>query len=611
MSLKLKINLLILIIASVLVGSLSVFTWSTNQLEDINAKRKFGQVLLTTSDKLDLGKLVLQSNLPEKVAVSSDLVDNVFTLQIAIKTNLQRESQPKQIENLRNIQIQLPAINLLLTDIYDHLTTDNESLTREDLLSLRQLDDIVSEIQETVGVYNRYLNAEEIRITETTTLYTSIIIGMMIILVLTIILLSTFNILRPIQRLSSFATTISQGTYDQSVNIRSRDELGQLGDTFNAMSAQLNDLITNLEKRISERTFALEQRSAYLEGSADVSRAVGSILEPSELISQVVNLIRERFDLYYVGLFLVDTKEEWAVLQSGTGTAGATMLNRGHRIKIGEGMVGWSIANAQSRIALDVGEDAVQFTNPDLPDTHSEGALPLRSRGRVLGALTIQSVQREAFDEETITTLQTMTDQIAIALDNAELLEKSESALDAVRRAYGEISQEAWRTMSSEQIIPGYISDIPGEARPVNATQSPSTLKALKNDRTIQDDGLTAIIPVKSHDQVLGGIKLSRTEGSPDWTKEQLDLAQTLSEEMSVALESARLFDQTQRRATREQVISETSARMRETLNIETVLETAVREVGNIFKFSSVSLQMVHNDNTQNPENENNERKSK
>ena len=592
MSLKLKINFLILVIASVLIGSLSVFTWNTNQLKDINAKRKFDQILLSTSDQLVLGRLVLQSDSTAKGSVSSKLIDDIFIMQIALKSNLQSETQPEQITNLRDIQIQLPAIKLLLEGFQNSLK-NNEELTREDILSLGQLDDIAKDTQATVLEYDKYLNIEEARITRITALYTNIIIGVMIALILIIILLSTFNMLRPIQRLANFATIISQGTYDQSVDIRSRDELGQLGDTFNAMSAQLNDLITNLEKRISERTFALEQRSAYLEGSADVSRAVGSILEPSELISQVVNLIRERFGLYYVGLFLMDAKEEWAVLQSGTGAAGEKMLTNAHRIKIGEGMIGWSIANAQSRIALDVGEDAVRFDNPDLPDTRSEGALPLRSRGRVLGALTIQSVQRKAFDEETITTLQTMTDQIAIALDNAELLEKSESALDAVRRAYGEVSQEAWRTMSSEQIIPGYISDTPGVARSVTAIQSSATQEALKQDQIIQDDGLTAIIPVKSHGQVLGGIKLSRAEDSPDWTKEQLDLAQTLSEEMGVALESARLFDQSQRRATRERVISETSARMRETLDIETVLETAVRELGNTFDFDLVKLQIV------------------
>ncbi len=579
MSLKLKINFLILVIASVLAGSFSVFSWNASQIENINTKYKFGQILFSTSDKLELGKLILQSDSTAKSMISSTLIDDVFTMQIAIKSNLQNETQPEQITNLRNIQIQLPAINLLLRELQTRLN-NNEELSRDDILSLEELDEIANDVQITVREYDRYLNAEKTRITKTTTLYTRIIIGMMIILVLTIILLSTFNILRPIKKLADFAKFITQGTYDQSVDIRSRDELGQLGDTFNSMSAQLNDLISNLEKRISERTFALERRSAYLEGSADISRAVGSILEPSELITQVVNLIKERFNLYYVGLFLVDNKNEWAILQSGTGQAGEKMLADAHRIKIGEGMIGWSIANTQSRIALDVGEDAVRFDNPNLPNTRSEGALPLRSRGRVLGALTIQSTMQSAFDEETITTLQTMTDQIAIALDNAELFAKSEAALVAERKAYGEMSREAWINLSKSQTIPRYISDTSGASRSIPEKQSTKTLAAIQNKKIVQRDKLTAIIPIKGLDgQILGGVRLRKPKDGGVWTQDQLKTIETLAEQLSISLESARLFDQSQRRTARERVIGEASAKMRETLNIESVLETATKEL--------------------------------
>lgn len=578
MSLKLKINLLILIIASVLAGSLSVFTWNTNQLEDINTKHKFGQLLLSTSDQLALGKLVLQSDSTAKSTVFSALIDDVFTMQIAIKSNLQRETQPEQITNLRDIQIQLPAINLLLDGLRTRLR-NNEELTREDILSLGQLDDIANDIQATVSEYDKYLNAEETRITQMTALYTKILIGVMIIFVLGITLLFSFNILRPIGHLANFAETISLGVYDQSVSIRNQDELGQLGDTFNAMSAQLNDLITNLEQRISERTLELEQHSAYLEGSADVSRAVASITDIEKLIEQVVELIRKRFDLYYVGLFLADTKNEWAVLQAGTGEAGKIMLDRKHQLKIGEGMIGWSIANAEARIALDVGEDAVRFENPVLPETRSEGALPLRSRGRVLGALTIQSSQPAAFTPEIITTLQTMADQIAVALDNAELFAKSEAALEAERKAYGDLSREAWIKLSQRQEIPHYLSDAPNIAHPIAETQSSDTLRAIRSGQIIQDDGFTVIIPVKNRDIVLGGMKLRKKKDSGVWTKEQLALVETLSEQVGIALESARLFDQAQQRAARERIIGEASSHIRETLDIESVLQAAAEEL--------------------------------
>ena len=327
-----------------------------------------------------------------------------------------------------------------------------------------------------------------------------------------------------------------------------------------------------LEKIVVERTKKLEEQSSYLENSAEISRAVASITDTTELIEQVVNLIKESFSLYYVGLFLVDSKKEWAVLQAGTGKEGKIMLKNEYRLKIGEGLIGWSIEHAEARIALDVGESAVHFDNPALADTRSEGVLPLRSRGRALGALTIQSSAESAFDQDFINALQTMTDQSAIALDNAELFAKSEQALQAERKAYGELSQEDWRILLQRKNIPTYISDAPDSVHSLEDDTQESK-------ESLQDEGSTATIPIKIRGHVLGGLKLRKEKEQGSWTEEELELAKTLAEQASLSLEGARLFDQSQRRAARERVIGEVSSRMRETLNIESVLAIAAQEL--------------------------------
>jgi PAS domain S-box-containing protein len=172
---------------------------------------------------------------------------------------------------------------------------------------------------------------------------------------------------------------------------------------------------------------ALERRALQTETAADISRAASSILDPENLVQRAVDLIRERFGLYYVGLFLVDESHEWAVLQAGTGEAGQRMLQECHRLKIGgDSMIGWCVDNKQARIALDIGEEAVRFENQLLPQTHSEIALPLISRGDVIGALTIQSSQEAAFGEGDITVLQTMADQLANAIANASLYREAQ-----------------------------------------------------------------------------------------------------------------------------------------------------------------------------------------
>jgi PAS domain S-box-containing protein len=167
---------------------------------------------------------------------------------------------------------------------------------------------------------------------------------------------------------------------------------------------------------------ALGRRALQLQTAAEVARAATSILDPDELIAQVVNLVRERFNFTYVGLYLVDESGQWAVLRAGTGPQGQHLVEQGHRIPVGgKSMTGWCITNAQVRVAQHVEDDPVHLPNPFLPETRSEVALPLIARGEVLGAMTIQSAQEAAFTDEDVATLRTMGGHVATALANARL----------------------------------------------------------------------------------------------------------------------------------------------------------------------------------------------
>ncbi len=193
-----------------------------------------------------------------------------------------------------------------------------------------------------------------------------------------------------------------------------------------ARNQQLWQQIAEQEQARAE----LERRALQLSTAAKVSRAASSILGLDELLPQVVELIRDRFGFYYVGIFLVDEERQYAVLRVGTGEAGRQMVAEGHRLKIGgESMIGWCVANKQARIVLDVGEEAVRFDNPLLPETHSEMALPLISRKRVIGAVTVQSVEKAAFSDADVAVLQTMADQVANAIQNTRLFEQAQTAL--------------------------------------------------------------------------------------------------------------------------------------------------------------------------------------
>ena len=375
--------------------------------------------------------------------------------------------------------------------------------------------------------------------------------GSLVLLVMTWLTIS--QVLRPIDSLTQTAESIAAGDLTATASIESEDEIGVLAETFNDMTGQIRDLIGGLEQRIAERTQDLERRTRYLAATAQVGRAVAVILETDQLIQDVVELIRVQFGLYYVGLFLLDEAEEWAVLQAGTGDAGRAMLARKHRIRVGEGMIGWSVERGESRVALDVGEDAVRLATTELPETRSEAALPLRSRGRVLGALTVQHTQPGAFDEDTLVVLQTMADQVAVAISNAQLFQQVETALAAERRVYGEISAEAWEELLRARPGLGYRADEQG----VSPVGMPG---AVRESGRASSDGKELVLPIKLQDQVLGTFHAHKADDSEEWTEDEVALIETLNDQLSLALESARLYGETQRRAFRDRMLGEVTS---------------------------------------------------
>ena len=210
-----------------------------------------------------------------------------------------------------------------------------------------------------------------------------------------------------------------------------------------------------------------EHRAMWSQTAAEVSRAASTVLDTEVLLQQVVDLLKQRFELYYAGLFLVDQSVQdeggagdWAVLQVGTGEPGRKMVEQGHRLEIGgESMIGKCVATMQPRIAMDVGEEAVRFANPLLPETRTELALPLVSRGKALGALSIQSKRQAAFSEDDIAVLQTMADQLAIAIENANLIRQAQTRAEREKQVRA-IADQIHRGASAEAILRSALTEL-------------------------------------------------------------------------------------------------------------------------------------------------------
>ena len=383
-------------------------------------------------------------------------------------------------------------------------------------------------------------------------------------------------------------------------NTIERDRL----DEVRMINRQLEDLTSNLEQRVDERTSQLEKanqqtsrRASQLQAITELSEAISQLQDLNDLFPVATNLISERFDFYHVGIFLVDGNKEFAILQAANSEGGKRMLGRGHRLKLGTGVVGYSALSGQPRIALDVGADAVYFDNPDLPSTRSEAALPLRSRGETIGVLDVQSTEAGAFTSEDLQVLTGLANQVSIAFENTRLLTETRTALIQVQEVYDEFTRTEWSRTVSMAEQPGFRYHAGRIEMLENQLQTPEVASAVKNGRAAvnQVDGSkekrsVVAVPVKLRGEVIGVLHIESNDSSREWQEDDVTLVEAVAERAAFAMENARLFQDARRRAAKEQLISEASARIGSAFSLENILQTTAEELERVLGGSEVLI---------------------
>ncbi len=408
----------------------------------------------------------------------------------------------------------------------------------------------------------------------------------------------TRGISTPLNELAQTAGRITAGDLHVEVPVRSQDEIGTLATAFNAMTSRLRSLIGTLEQRVAERTAEIEARSQRLEAVAQIGSTIASIREMDVLLERITHLISQRLGYYHVGIFLLDEKGEYAVLRAANSAGGQRMLARQHRLRVGEtGIVGYVTANRQPRVALDVGEDATYFNNPDLPATRSEAALPLIAGQILLGALDVQSTEPNAFSDEDVNILQLLADQLAIAIENSRLFLQTQQALEEAQRAYGKLSQQAWLRMLEEGLLSGgYRSGREGLEALSAAASLPSTARQAIQSNTlvhqVEGDEQRVAVPLRIRDTTIGVLETYKPRQAGRWTPEELETLQNIVNELSEALEGARLYAETNLRAENERRLAEIASQVRASLDTEDILQTAVRHIQQAFALAEVEIRM-------------------
>jgi GAF domain-containing protein len=263
-------------------------------------------------------------------------------------------------------------------------------------------------------------------------------------------------------------------------------------------------------------------------------------------------------------------------------------------------MVGLCTANSQVRIAQDVETEPQRLDHDLVAKTRSEAALPLAVRGQVLGAVSVQSSHIGTFDEATVAALQTMADQIAVALDNARLFAEVQQALEMSRRAYGQLSRQAWADLLHSRpewgyrYIQGSVIKADGDWTPEMREALQSVQPVIQNPQVFEgghsatgkgsdgQEGSTITIPLRVRDDVIGVLNFSKESEGEVWTSEQIDILQRLVDQLGATLESAQLFRETQRRAAREQAIRQVTDQVRRAVDVEQILRNAVTELAKV-----------------------------
>ncbi len=394
-------------------------------------------------------------------------------------------------------------------------------------------------------------------------------------------------ITRPMNRLTKTVEQIASGDISARVQVESQDETGVLARSFNIMVERLNNTLLGLEEHIAERTKEIEQisesnayRASQFESIAQISRTISSTQTLDALLPQITETISERLGFYHVGIFLLDVHKEYAVLVAANSPGGRKMLARNHRLLVGEtGIVGNVTRTGQPRLALDVGLDAVFFNNPDLPETRSEIALPLRIGSNVFGALDVQSTEAQAFTQEDVNILSTLAEQVGIAIQNARSYQESQEALAQAEIISAQLSEQQWNLFLARQTIGGYHFD-GVEARQLKPSTAPLPAYSLS-------------IPLILRGTRIGTLKLNAPDPNRIWTEEEIALAQATADRTALAIENARLLQDAQKRAAKERTIGDISSKIGSLVSLENIVQTTIQELGHTLPGTEIAIQFT------------------
>ena len=328
----------------------------------------------------------------------------------------------------------------------------------------------------------------------------------------------------------------------------------QIDENLNTIKNERN----NLEINVAERTQQLRKVNK-------IGRTITSILNPDEVLTHSTNLIGEEFGCYYTAIFMTDTTGHWAELRAATGDAGKVLQKNKYHLSIdGKNAIGTAIRTNQACI-MDIGPASNRLDNPLLPYTRSQIALPLAFGEHVVGALEMHSTKQNAFGPQDADAYQNMANQVAIALENSRLFTEARQRISDMSATQQQYTQGAWLAIAADQKYEYTLGE-----------------KDTAGRKDFE-------VPLTLRDQIIGQINMSSME---EWTPEQKKLIESIASQAALALENARLVEESQSIAMRERLANDVTSKIWASKTIDSILQTTVRELGRALEAAEVNIEV-------------------
>lgn len=439
-----------------------------------------------------------------------------------------------------------------------------------------------------------------------------VIVGGFILLTVVLLIIGWIFSLQTTRSITNLTKAVSQMPVSEAglhLPASGNKELDELGNAIENVVIKINASYASVQKESAENLANLEEQTKELEkisrltakqanafkALAFVARAILSIPNIDNLLTRIATVVSETLSFYHMGIFLLDDAKEYAILTATNSAGGQRMMEHNHRLKVGEeGIVGYVAGINRPRVAIDTSRDSIFLSNPDLPETRGELAVPLKIGLDIIGVLDMQSKEADTFSEEDFEVFSILADYISIAIQNARRVQEIQKTITESDTLYRNYLRQEWRSFSNQRRSPGYLYNISG-SKPL-----PKKLETVEIQRAIQSGKPTIAqeksqshlsVPIKLRGQVIGILNV-QAGSNHAWEDDEIDIATAIADRVGLAVENARLLEDSQSRAARERTISEITSKIGASINIRNVLQTAVEELGHVLPGSDVIIQL-------------------